>query len=774
MSDPFGALGSGAPGAGGASGSAASPFGGGAASAPVNDPFAKLDLNAGRDAGPSATGGPGATATRWRVKTSAGMDAEVDLGQLRELVRSGQVGPNDEAAPLGEPLKPVRAQALLSVSTPQRSTQGARVSGARVRSAPSFGRILGALVVLGVIGGGVGLYVVKPELFEGQSDAGINPLRRAKPTWQKQFPDVGGTSTEHVASARKLMRLDNAAAYRKADDELRQALLLDVSHVPAIAAWVENFANLPAVRADLEGAGLAGEAIDYAAKREPDNAEVKRAYGALKLALGEVDLAQKALIEAQRISGDPETLLVLAKSHLDRNPQDAMNLVQQVRQKDPSLKHALVVEGAAQRRLGDFKAAREALNNRLTDDPANTGALKELAKLELDIGNPTEAILALTRLLDAEDRDVEAHLMRAKISYQVQETQGGLAQAEGFLDQVIRNHDTSAGELLLPVLSHAAYVKAELGNLDEALKLGERARATDGGFAPALFVLGRIYALKGDLPEAKKALGQAVQAAQTRDTFYTEVCRAELARVAALAGDAVEAIRNYEQAIDYDPRYARAHFGLAATYMSTDRSTQAMTIMRRAFENDPHFERERVSLTDYPTPRRDLIAFADIFKATKVPASDESLGALKLAAEGMIRYHAGQIAEAESLEKRALADDRFNLFALLHLGVIELGDGRAAEAKKHLRLAVETTGTPHAIMRLYLARAEIATNELDVAEKRLKDLIDQEPTLVQANYSLAMLLRQKGLEAQAREELKKVLLKDQDYIPAKRALSQNQ
>jgi tetratricopeptide (TPR) repeat protein len=414
------------------------------------------------------------------------------------------------------------------------------------------------------------------------------------------------------------------------------------------------------------------------------------------------------------------------------------------------------------------------LATRLSDDPANTGALKELAKLELDIGNPTEAILALTRLLDAEDRDVDAHLMRAKISYQVLETQGGLAQAEGYLDAVIRNHDTSAGELLLHVLSHAAYVKAELGNLDEAMKLAERARATDGGFAPALFVLGRIYTLQGNLPEAQKALEQSVRAAQTRDNFYTEVCRAELARIQMLAGNAAESIRNYDQAIEYDPRYARAHFGLAATYMGSDKSTQAMTIMRRAFENDPHYERDRISLTDYPTPRRDLISFADVFKNTKVPASDESLGALKLAAEGMIRYHAGQVTEAEALEKRALAEDRFNLFALLYLGVIELGDGRAQQAKNHLRLAVETTGTPHAIMRLYLSRAEIETGELDVAKKRLQDLIDQEPTLVQANYSLAMLLRQQKLESQARDELKKVLSKDQDYIPAKRALSQNQ
>lgn len=780
--DPFAALGASSP-------AVADPFSSGAGSsgpsggrgspapspppAAAADPFAKLDLSPSRPADSSASPtSAAAPVTRWRVKTAAGMDAEVDLAQLRDLVRGGQVTGDDEAAPLGEPLKPVRAQPLLAASSAPRPASARAVVGARARSNPSLGRVAAALAIVAVVGGGASLVIFKPELFEKQTDAGINPLRRARPTWEKQFPEVGGTATEHVAAARAQMRLDTAAGYRKADDELRQALLLDVGHIGAIAGWVENFTNLPAVRADLETASLAQESIAYAKRREPEDAGVKRAQGALKLALGEVDEAQKILTEAQRASPDAETMLMLAKSHLDRNPADALALVQQVRSKDASLKYALVVEGAAQRRMGDFGAAVSALNARLADDPANTGALKELAKLQLDIGNPQQAIDALTKLLAAEDRDVEAHLMRAKIAYQILDTPGALAQAEGYLDAIITKHDTAAGELLLQVLSHAAYVEAELGNLDEGQKLAERARATDGSFAPALFVLGRIYALKGNFPDSMRALEQSVRAAQARDTFYEPVARAELARVQVLAGDAAAAIRNYEQVIEYDPRYARAHFGLASAYIQTDRATQAMTIMRRAFENDPAFEIDRRTLTDYPTPRRDLVAFADAFKQAKVPPGDESLGALKLAAEAMIRYHAGQKETAEQLARRAIDEDRFNLFALLYLGVIELDDGRAAEAKKHLRLAVETTGTPHAVMRLYLARAEMKTGDTAIARKRLQDLIDQEPTLVQAAYSLAMLLRQEKLEGQVRDELKKVILKDQDYIPAKRALAE--
>lgn len=749
-------------------------FGGGAAD--VDDPFAKLDLG-----GPAPPEQPPAPPGRWRVKTRGGMDAEVELAQLRELLRGGQVSVNDEAAPLGQPLKPIHSQALLAVTvTPKPGA--ARVAGARARAAPSIGRMAGAVAVvvgLVVVGGGLALFA--PELFEKTTDAGVNPLRRARSTWEKQFPDVGGTAQEHIDAGRAHMKLDTAADYRKADEELRQALLVDIGNVAAIAAWVENYTSLPAVRADLEATGLAQEAIAYAGRKDPANVDVLRAQGLLKLALNDVDGAQRDLAKAQGAAPQSaETMLAHARSHLDRNPADALALVQQVRGKEPGLKSALVVEGAAQRRLGAFKAARDALGGRLVDDPANTGALKELARLELDVGNPREAIDALSRLIAAEERDVEAHLMRAKIAYQVLGTAEALKQADEYLDAVLKTHESVAGELLLPTLSHAAYVKAELGNLADAQKLAERARATDGSYAPALFVLGRVYALQKNWPEAIKALEQSVRAAQARDQFYEPVARAELARVQAMSGDVAAAIRNFDQVIEYDPRYIRAHFGLAATYMSAqplapERATQAMTIIRRAFENDPHYELDRPVLTDYPTARGDLVAFADAFKHAKVDGSrdDNSLVAQKHAAEAMIRYHAGQRSEAEALARRSLAEDRVNLFALLYLGVIELDTGRETDARRRLRLAVDTTGTPHAITRLYLARAEMRTGEIEVARKRLQDLVDQEPTLVQAAFSRAMLLRQEGLPAQGDEELKKVLKSDPDYMPAKRALSES-
>ncbi len=628
-----------------------------------------------------------------------------------------------------------------------------------------------AVVVFGV-GGIFAVKTFKPELFEKQSDAGVNPLRRAKTVWQRQFPDVEGTAQEHLVEGRAQMHLDTAAGYRKADDELRQSLLLDIGNVDAIAAWAENFASLPTVRADLEGSTLAREAIDYGLKRAPDNAELLRAQGALKLALGDVDEAQRILKKAQTLSpGDVDTMVLLAKTNLDRSPSEALAIIQRdVRTKVPDLKVAYTVEGGAQRRLGAFKEARELLQARLVSDPANVGALKELAKLELDLGRAEAAQQALSKLIEAEDKDVEAHLLRAKITYQIQGD--GLKAADAQLAEVLAKHEGAAGDLLLAVLAHATFVKTQLGAVDDAIALGERARATDPTYPAALYALGRAYAKKGDIDNAKKTLEQAVRASEQRDQFYEPLVRAELAGVQARAGDDQNAIRNYEKVNEYDPRNFRSHYGLAALFIKNNRAAQAMTIMRRSFDNDPNWERDRKVPTDYPAPVSDLLPFAAAFRDFAVDAKkDESLAAQRSSAEGMIRYQAGERDKAAALFGAALRLDRNNDVALLYMGLIDLENGRPADARKRLLSAIGTSKGGHAVTRLYLARSELAVGNVEEARAQLQQLVEDEPTMAQARFSLAMVLRAQKLEAQARNELKTVVKQDPDFLPAKQGLA---
>jgi tetratricopeptide (TPR) repeat protein len=774
---------------------ASSPFSAPPSPSPSGDPFAPIGSASGGEtsdpfgrapsrqtsspsvpSGPAVVVNPPAGPGQWVLRTADGEEL-VEVAELRDRIKAGRVKPDDLCAPAGESLKPAREHGALEVAFGNRTVaaEKPRVAGARASGGLSLPKPAIAAVVAVVVGvGGVfGALKFMPELFEKQTEAGVNPLRRARPVWQRQFPDVEGTAQEHLVEGRKQMQLDTAAGYRKADDELRQALLLDVGNVAAIAAWAENFASLPTARADLEGSTLAREAVEFGLKKEPDNAELIRAQAALKLVLGDVDDAQRLLKRAKELAPDDiDTLMLLARSNLDRSPGDALAIVQrEVRARKPDLRAAYTLEGAAQRRLGAFKEAREMLEARLVSDSANVGALKEVAKLELDLGNADAALKALAKLLDAEDKDVEAWLLRAKITYQIKGGAEAQKVADAQLQEVLKKHEGAAGDLLLAVLAHATFVKTALGDLDGAIALGERARATDPSYPAALYTLGRAYAAKGDLDNAKRTLEQAVRATEQRDQFYEPLVRAELARVQARAGDEQNAVRNNEKVIDYDPRNIRAHFSLAATFMKNNKASQAMTIMRRAFANDPNWERDRRVPTDYPTPADDLIAFADVFKNAPIDADkDESLAAQRAAAEGMIRFHAGQVREAAGLFATALKLDRNNDTALLYQGIMDLEAGRLQDARRRLRQAVETGGR-HPITRLYAARADHLAGDIEGARKQLLDLVETEPTLVQARYSLGMVLRSQKLEAQARDELRAVVKQDPDYLPAKQALA---
>jgi tetratricopeptide (TPR) repeat protein len=703
-----------------------------------------------------------------------GRDELVDIAELRARIKAGQVTADDLCAPMGQPFKPARQHGALDGALGKRPEGNrSRTAGARAARGAPKALVIAALIGVAFVVGAVSAFKFLPEIFERQTEAGVNPLRRVRPVWQRQFPDVDGTAREHLDEGLKQMTLDTAAGFRKADEALRQALLLDVGNVDAIAAWAENLANSPTAHADVDKTALAREAVEYGLRKQPTHLELTRALAAIRFVQGSIDDAQRLLRKAQEIApSDLGALLWLARTNLDRSPSEALTIVQrEVRAKRPDLRAAYTLEGAAQRRLGAFREAREMLAARLVSDPSHVMALKELAKLEVDVGHPDAAITALNRLIEAEDRDVEAWLLRAKIAAQMKGGVEAEKAANAQLQEVIQVHGNAAGDLLLPVLAHATLMQTHLGQIDAAIAQGERARSIDASYPPALYALGLAYAAKGEVDNAKRTLEQAVRATEQRDPFNEPLVRAELARLQAASDDDQNAIRNNERVIDADTRQMRAHFGLAAMYMKNKKPAQAMTAIRRAFVNDPRWDRDRRVLTDYPRSSKDVGAIADVFRAAAAANDDAALAPQLAAAECLIRFHADHVTEAAPLCATALRLDPDNDIALLYQGAIDLELGRTADARRVLKKALEQDAR-HVMVRLYAARADHLAGDAEGARKQLHDLIEAEPTMVQARYSLAMVLRSLKLEAQARNELRAVVQQDPDFVPAKQALAE--
>jgi predicted Zn finger-like uncharacterized protein len=733
-----------------------------------DDPFSDIAEapKPSRDASPAA-------ATRWNVEARGGKSSEVSLDEVREMIRAGQIGPNDMAGPVGKPLQRIAESAILAVSLPKSAQLKSSRPAAGVRSSGGgMGRLLiGLVVVAALVGGAYVVVTSRPDLLQTKSPEGTNPFRRAQAQWSMQFPDVQGTSQEHVVEGRKFMRQDTVVGYRRADEHFRRALLVDVSNKDAIAAYVENYANLPNVsaRSDPEGVALAFEGLDYVLVQDPHNAMLNRAYGALKLALGEVDEAQRYLAQATRVApDDAEAKLLLARAQVDRDTKEALRLVELVQRQDPGLKAALVVAGAAHRRLGAFARARGFLQSRLESDPGNVPALRELARLEAALGNASASVDALRKVLENDESDVDARLMIAKLLAQ---SLGKPADAERELSTLLQNYSTNAGELVLPAYAHFGYLRVLRGDFDGGIEAASKALALDGSYAPAMLVVGRAKAAKGDLQGARESLEGAVRAlaASRTETFFEPLARTLLADVQVRLGDTPNAIRNYNQVIEYDPRNARAYFGAAAAYMISDQPRQAVTVMRRALDVDPSIAEDLRGLTDYPTPNSDLLVYADAFKAARPGTAG---AAIKDAGEGMIRLAANQDAAAEALFRKALAVDRENHIALYSLGVLQLSRNKNADALASLRRAYKGTGATHTLTNFYLARAEFASGKTADAAKRFLDVSEADQALFQAKYWHAQTLVKQGKRDEALDIFRAILTDNPDYLPVKRTLAE--
>mgnify|MGYP000520353919 CR=1 FL=1 len=604
-----------------------------------------------------------------------------------------------------------------------------------------------------------GLYALKDKIFAPAVVEFDNIFVRRAKMWQMQFPDLDGTSEEHLGKGLKYFKQDTTLGYRLADEEFHKALILDPENLEAIGAYVENFALLPNKRSDVEAMQDALDGIEFALKKNPRRARLFRAQGALLLKQGKIEQAQGALAQALRLEQqDAESKLFMAQTNLDRNVGEAIKLTEEAIRINPELSRASLILGQAYQRQGRFKTALNQFRSRLAKDKDHKETLLAIARLFVEVGDFPQAEQHLLRVLEVDARNTAAQLFLGRVYYQGMRD---FKRAEAQLTNAVASLAGEGGELARDVYTHQAFVLGERGKWKEAEEAIGNALKDDKDYGPALYVAGRVLLHRSAAQEAREKLERALA---LLDHPYLEApVRTLLADALRQQNQIADAVRAYNQVIASDPRYVRGYLGVASLYADADNMQQAAAMMRKVLDIDPFHRTDHFYFTDYPETSSDIDAYRAAWGKVKQGENDRSI---VLSSEGITAFHAGNLGEADDLLKRALADDKNNLAASMYLGAVSLTRRNGREALKHMENASRTNAL-HVRTMYLLGRSFQATESFDKAEKKFADVRDADGNFVGAINALGEMALRKGEDEKAKELFLEAYKSDADFTPAK-------
>jgi tetratricopeptide (TPR) repeat protein len=702
----------------------------------------------------------------WQLDAGNAVESNLSLVDLKYRLKQGIIGPHHLAGRMGEKLIPIgRIPELTSAKTTGRKSIPSRAAP-KTRTIPIWVFALVATVAL-VLVSAVG-YRFLPTTLESWSEEGINPFRSALPVWATQFPNVEGTSQEHLVRARRLMRSDTAIGYQKADEHLRQAILLEVGNHAALGSFIENFSYLPqSNRLKADTFELVQEGIAYLERISQSNPTTLRAKGAFHMAFGNIRVAQEALAQADRLlPDDPHTRILLARSYLDFIPNESKRIIQTVRVENPELPAAALVDAGALRRVGQYREAKTLLASLRAKSPEHIGILLELAGIDIDLVRPKAALKWLDQAVNIETNNAQIRIIRATVNYQLAEKR---KPAEADLKFVVDELVHAPKNVLGQAYSHFSYLRLLRGSGKEAVDLAEKAIEFRPEHAPSHAILGRALARENRLEEANQAFLSAVRLfdAAGNNAFLEPIARTFLADLQLQRGDLSNAIRNYENTIKSAPYYVRPYLGVAAAFGADGKPAPSASAILHLNDIDPFHALYRKHITDLPEPKSDIELYLGKYAGASVTPDgllQQSLG------KAVLLFHAGRVTKSKAVFRSVLKKDPENLSALFHLGAIYVNENKFKSAKKILSKASVLLKRKNLIVESYLGRAELETGSLKAAEQRLEDVLSENPGDTLAFFNLALVRQKQDRFEEARGMLQKIQIATPAFAPAKQML----
>ena len=510
--------------------------------------------------------------------------------------------------------------------------------------------------------------------------------------------------------------------------------------------------------------GEAEAQLNKAVAAEPQNLEVREAIAKFYLAQKQFDKAEtayKQLVEVQENS--PESRLELANfySQVGRE-NDALSVLNKIVEEFPEY-------ARARYRLGEIYLDRkenlkviEQVTELLDLNNNDADALMLRARVNLQENKSDEAVKDLEEVLKKQPSQKNAlfYMTQARLSL------GQIDQARAFIGDLDKYHPGLLKTGLLKI--QASFLEYEPENavrqsneLLEAVKRSFPNAETDAqGLEElrvrALTARGLAFLEIGKLPEARADLQEIVRLSPS-----SSAAAVNLARVAVAERKFAEAANLYEKVLAADGKNFDALSGLVNILIGQNQLEQAHVNINNAI-NAGNGQPETLAALHYLK--------SNVFMAQKNSAAAET--ELKTAIELDENYLPAYSAYASLLAARNQinqAIEQYNnviakkpsasVFTLL--GMLEDGRGNTTQAENYYRKALEITpNTPIASNNLAWLTAS-GNGNLDEALKLAQTAVNRSPKTAGFYDTLGWIYYKKGLYSPAVEQLKRAIILDE-------------
>lgn len=522
---------------------------------------------------------------------------------------------------------------------------------------------------------------------------------------------------------------------------------------------------------------------------QPDSLDANFGLARTALAEGKLDQAEHAIAAALNASPDNGQALVLEGEVLLR--KNAAQAAEEVfrtaiadRRYELLGKIGLARALIAQDRLDEGGAVLESLDKQIKTSPLVPYLIAHIAHKKNDDEKAKQELRDALRL--APDHG-ESLLLLASLHFK----EGNLEQAEQLLIRFTRKLPG-----YLPAVKFLAAILIQQGRLQAAIDTLHETKPQGRPDPQVLALLGSAYLKQGDVARGTQFLEQAAQLAPEAADIRTELALSHLAIGASeqairefesvvklderiMRADLLLVLahlqrKDYDQAIaaarglaQKEPNNPLAYNVMGTALLGKGDGASARKQWQLALETDPKFVPAMLNLAALEM-REQHPDMAEMRYHQVLEHDEDNVQALVALAK-----LASDRGDAEQTVKRLEQAREHNPTALrprLALARYYLGQRNGPSA---LEAAEEARGLapddPEAL--LLLGRSRLATGNARAAKEALKRLVELQPKLAEAHYQLALAYGQLAEDEAARAALKRALEIKADYTAAEIALA---